>query len=218
MAAAVSLDVANAFNSLLWTVIKRTMRRKVFPNYIIRIVDSYLHNKCLLYTGQDRSLHRGPITCGVLQGSVLGSKTSRLMRCSRLDFPDTRLYCYADDTLVVLCRLLLLLLSSVLLSFCSALGWPLLFEGESWYSASLLYFIFLSYSASLYSASFLMRLNPVGGKQRGMCCLGVEVVSREWFEWAGRVGWVWRGLLLGSSARNLHYYSWALVSGLVPGT
>lgn len=46
---AVSLDVANVFNSLPWPTIREAMRRKGFPDYIRRIVDSYLSDRTVEY-------------------------------------------------------------------------------------------------------------------------------------------------------------------------
>lgn len=45
--AGVSLDVANAFNSLPWPSIRKTMRKKGFPDYLCRIIDSYLSHRSI---------------------------------------------------------------------------------------------------------------------------------------------------------------------------
>lgn len=42
IAIAVSLDIANAFNSLQWKDIKSALRKKKIPEYICRVIDNYL--------------------------------------------------------------------------------------------------------------------------------------------------------------------------------
>jgi len=64
----VTLDIKNAFN---WTMIMQALSRQRIPEYLIRIVDSYLGERVLLFYTSD-----GPkeyiVTAGVPQGSVLG--------------------------------------------------------------------------------------------------------------------------------------------------
>lgn len=43
----VCLDIRNAFNSIPWRIIRRALRRKDFPSYIKRIIDSYLANRVI---------------------------------------------------------------------------------------------------------------------------------------------------------------------------
>lgn len=69
---AVSLDVANAFNSLPWPTIREAMRRKGFPDYIRRIVDSYLSDRTVKYILEKGKIGTKRMTAGVPQGSILG--------------------------------------------------------------------------------------------------------------------------------------------------
>lgn len=45
----ISLDIRNAFNSIPWSVVRGSLRRKGFPNYLRRIVDSYLSESDPIY-------------------------------------------------------------------------------------------------------------------------------------------------------------------------
>lgn len=49
VALAVSLDIANAFNSLPWRHIRTALRGKQFPQYIRRIIDAYLSERSVSY-------------------------------------------------------------------------------------------------------------------------------------------------------------------------
>jgi len=66
-----TLDIKNAFNTANWTRIMQALRRLRIPEYLTRIVDSYLGERVLLFDTSD-----GPkeyiVTAGVPQGSVLG--------------------------------------------------------------------------------------------------------------------------------------------------
>lgn len=66
----VSLDVRNAFNTVPWPRIDAANRRKKVPQYINRTIRSYLEDRTLLI-GDARTARS--TTCGVPQGSVLGS-------------------------------------------------------------------------------------------------------------------------------------------------
>ncbi|CAB0042929.1 unnamed protein product [Trichogramma brassicae] len=69
--AVVTLDVKNAFNSARWNNINATLRRMRTPEYLLRIVGSYLSARELDYDTDDGpETHR--VTAGVPQGSVLG--------------------------------------------------------------------------------------------------------------------------------------------------
>ncbi|CAB0034602.1 unnamed protein product, partial [Trichogramma brassicae] len=69
--AVVTLDVKNAFNSARWNSIHAALRRMRTPEYLLRIISSYLSARVLDYDTDD-----GPgshsVTAGVPQGSVLG--------------------------------------------------------------------------------------------------------------------------------------------------
>jgi len=69
---AISLDVANAFNSLPWSIIREALDDKGVPPYLRRILDSYLDNRQLCYVGRGGCFRTVRVTCGVPQGSVLG--------------------------------------------------------------------------------------------------------------------------------------------------
>lgn len=62
-----SFDVANAFNTAPWEKIGEALRQKDVPFYLIRTLWDYL---------RERRLHTDAgninVTCGVLQGSVIG--------------------------------------------------------------------------------------------------------------------------------------------------
>lgn len=45
----VSIDICNAFNSIPWSVIRQALINKQFPEYLLRIIDSYLHNRTIEY-------------------------------------------------------------------------------------------------------------------------------------------------------------------------
>uniref|UniRef100_A0A2S2PKY3 Retrovirus-related Pol polyprotein from type-1 retrotransposable element R1 n=1 Tax=Schizaphis graminum TaxID=13262 RepID=A0A2S2PKY3_SCHGA len=65
----VTLDVKNAFNSLRWPVIDEALREKDTPEYLVRMIRSWLSDRELL-VGENRVPKA--VTCGVPQGSVLG--------------------------------------------------------------------------------------------------------------------------------------------------
>ncbi|XP_070162482.1 uncharacterized protein [Polyergus mexicanus] len=104
-AIAVSLDIRNAFNSIPWRVIRRALRRKGFPVYIQRIIDSYLSNRTIQYIGADGKQHTRKVEAGVPQGSVLGPLLWNIAFDGVLnlaeDEPDCDILCYADDTLII---------------------------------------------------------------------------------------------------------------------
>lgn len=72
VAIVVSLDIRNAFNSIPWSIIRRTLRHKGYPKYLQRILDSYLLDRAICYVGKDGCQHIRSMEAGVPQGSVLG--------------------------------------------------------------------------------------------------------------------------------------------------
>lgn len=100
----ISLDIANAFNSIPWRVILNALKEKSIPPYLIRIINSYLSERYVEYPAPDGFLRTLSVEAGVPQGSILGPllwniaydsvlQTGNRGGCSKV--------CYADDTLII---------------------------------------------------------------------------------------------------------------------
>jgi hypothetical protein len=103
VAMAISLDVANAFNSLPWEKIREGLRRKRIPPYLERVVWAYLSGRVVVCRDRDGGCIRRVVSRGVPQGSALGP----ILWDIGYDFvlalrppAGVSLTCYADDTLV----------------------------------------------------------------------------------------------------------------------
>lgn len=66
------IDIKNAFNSAPWGKILEAAELKNIPQYLIRIIDSYLSNRSILYKDDGGINISETVTCGVPQESVLG--------------------------------------------------------------------------------------------------------------------------------------------------
>lgn len=96
----ITLDVKNAFNLAPWRLIDAALRRYVAPEYLVKILRSYMSNRELL-VGDDACLS---VTCGVPQGSVLSPTLWNLFYDDLLRLPvpdDVKLVAFADDVAVV---------------------------------------------------------------------------------------------------------------------
>lgn len=100
----ISLDIANAFNSIPWRVIRRQVGwRKKFPDYLCRIVDAYLSNRWIEFIDSNGDLIRRKVSAGVSQGSVFGPLLWNIAYDDVLRmylYHGCTLICYADDTLI----------------------------------------------------------------------------------------------------------------------
>lgn len=63
----ITLDVKNAFNSTPWRLKDAAQRRYIAPDYLVKVLRSYMSNRELLIS-KEFSM---PVTCGVPEGSVL---------------------------------------------------------------------------------------------------------------------------------------------------
>jgi len=59
---AVSLDIANAFNSLPWSTIRQALMDRGIPLYLRRVLNNYLGNRWLCYTGRGGIFRKVRIT------------------------------------------------------------------------------------------------------------------------------------------------------------
>lgn len=69
---AVSLDIANAFNSILWRTIALALEEKSVPQYLYCTLRTYFQNRSILFINQEGLEERFMVARRVPQGSVLG--------------------------------------------------------------------------------------------------------------------------------------------------
>lgn len=72
VALAVSLDIANAFNTLSWDTIGRALDHHGVPAYLTAIIADYFRERKILYVDRTGRVRERMLMCGVPQGSVLG--------------------------------------------------------------------------------------------------------------------------------------------------
>lgn len=100
IAIAVGIDIKNAFNSIPWWAIRRSLVEKEVPEYLRRIIDSYLSERSVVYRTSEGRIVRRDVEAGVPQGSVLGSLLWNVAYDSTLRVgrePSCHIICYADD-------------------------------------------------------------------------------------------------------------------------
>lgn len=97
--AAVSLDIKNAFNSISWKRILQEIELKQVPNYLRKIIRSYLSQRTLVFEGQCRILSSDDPQGLVLHPLLWNIAFDGALRVKLP--PGCITICYADDTLVL---------------------------------------------------------------------------------------------------------------------
>jgi len=72
VAVAVSLDIANAFNTLPWECVRRALEYHRVPPYMQEVIGDYLRGRFVTCRGRYSVPFRRETHCGVPQGLVLG--------------------------------------------------------------------------------------------------------------------------------------------------
>ncbi|KAA5655106.1 hypothetical protein F3G64_35465, partial [Pseudomonas aeruginosa] len=98
----VSIDIANAFNTIPWSTIVESLRFHRVPPSLRTLIEDYLSGRNVVFP-ERRGRGRKAVSCGVPQGSVLGPLLwdigfDWVLRGASLRGVDV--VCYVDDTLV----------------------------------------------------------------------------------------------------------------------
>lgn len=101
---AISIDIANAFNSIEWKKIMRSLKFKKLPEYITNIIRNYLNQRVVIWIGSGGKIYSRNMERGVPQGSILGPLLWNMAYDLVLRMPlhkSCEMLCYADDTLIL---------------------------------------------------------------------------------------------------------------------
>lgn len=96
----ISLDIANAFNSVDWTLINETLLKYQIPVYLRKIIDSFIEERTIQ---QDELIF--DYNVGVPQGSSLRPIIWNIFMNDIFDIKlesNTKLQAFADDTMVII--------------------------------------------------------------------------------------------------------------------
>uniref|UniRef100_A0A2S2Q781 Reverse transcriptase domain-containing protein n=1 Tax=Sipha flava TaxID=143950 RepID=A0A2S2Q781_9HEMI len=105
LCAMVTLDVRNAFNSAPWRLIDASLQKRNVPKYLVEVIRSYMSDrKILIGRDPNSDVVHLPVSCGVPQGSVLGTTLWNLFYDGilRLKVPGAvTLLAFVDDVALV---------------------------------------------------------------------------------------------------------------------